>query len=114
MRKTCLICEKPRVPKQYYAFCSMACATKWAIWTVQDYNEVAYVWCRRHGWQSIMDPCSGCGDELCRRCGHERRRHGEGHDTVPELNGCQWSDFHGDEDDCKCPAFVGPKYGVAE
>jgi hypothetical protein len=105
MRKTCIVCDKPGVPKQYYAFCSQACGARWALWTIRDYNEVGQVWCRRHGWVPVTEGCHECDTELCRRCEHKRRHHGKGHDD-PELNGCQECD--------NCTAFVGLKYGVAE
>ena len=106
MRKLCRECGKRPVKERLYAFCSQRCAARWAVFAISDgENELAEVWCRRHGWVSATNGCYDCEEELCRRCGHTRSRHVDHYIFTDDNEGCQ-------EDDCECRSFVGPKRGT--
>ena len=73
MRKHCLQCRtyaaRPLFSvKNDSFFCTQKCAAKWALKVVEDVNEVAMIWCEKHGWHNAKEY-----DGDCFRCLQDKR-----------------------------------------
>lgn len=72
MRKTCYVCKTKPARKFYdhrlykYAargavFCSKRCAAEYGFLKVGPVAESTPVWCKKHGWEDVVEGEAECG-----------------------------------------------------